>query len=76
MFEVRFGSPVDPDLLNFNGVLHVEDWGDTWVRYRTSEPKMANPTFVKYLVEAGADVISVSPLPQSLEEVYLRMVAQ
>ncbi len=74
-FEVRFGSPIDPEVLNVNGVLHVETFGDTWVRYRTHDPGVANPTFVRHLVEAGADIVSVRPLPQSLEDVYLGMVA-
>lgn len=76
LFEVRFGSPIDPDILNFNGVLHIEQSADTWLRYSTPDPRAANPTFLRYLVEAGADVISMSPVPQSLEDVYLRMVAQ
>lgn len=74
LFEIRFGSPIDPDILNFNGVLHIEHSADTWLRYSTPDPRSANPVFLKYLVEAGADIISVSPVPQSLEDVYLRMV--
>ena len=55
-------------------MLHVEACGETWVRYRTPDPKKANPLFVKYLVDGGADVVSVSALPQSLEDVYLTMI--
>jgi len=38
------------------------------------EPKTRSPEFVKALVEAGADVISVNEQIHSLEEVYLQYI--
>ncbi len=74
LYEVQFGRPYPQSVLNFNTVLRIDSTGDTWVRYRTTQPDTANPLFVKHLVQAGAEVVSVSPVALSLEDVYLSMV--
>jgi len=54
--------------------VQVENWGDTWLRYRTPAPETTNPAIVARLTELGAKVVTLSEVPRSLEEVYLRIV--
>ena len=75
-FEVRFHKPVDPALFSLDGLLQIEAWDSTSLRYRTREPERANPAFVQHLVSAGAEVVSISQVPQSLEAVYLHLVGE
>ncbi len=74
MYEVRLQHPVDPSLFSVNGMLKVESWDTTWLRYRTQQPEQANPALVQHLVAGGAGVVSVSQVAQSLEAVYLQLV--
>ena len=76
LHEIRFSSPVDRVHFSVDGLATIEEYGATWVRYRTSKPEDANPVFVRHLINAGAEIVSVSQMPQSLEAVYLRMVGE
>ncbi|MBI2888162.1 MAG: ABC transporter ATP-binding protein [Chloroflexi bacterium] len=76
LYEVRLARPVGGELFSLDGLLQVDAWDETWVRYRTACPEQANPAFVQHLVSAGAEVVSVSQLPQSLEALYLHMVGE
>ena len=76
LYEVCFRQPVDPAHFSLDGLVRVESWGETWVRYHTPRPEDATPAFVQHLVTVGAEVMSVSQVAQSLEAVYLRMVEE
>ena len=66
-----------------NGTLHalrerldVESHGETWLRYWSSDPASDNPRLLHWLSEQKVDVVTLSEVPRSLEEVYLRVVEQ
>lgn len=59
---------------HLDGRVNVAAWGADWVRYQVDNPAAANPALLRRLIEAGADVISLSEVPRSLEDVYLRLV--
>jgi len=60
---------------HLDGLVRVRAWGDDWVRYQVEDPAQSNPLLLRRLVAAGADVIALSEVPDSLEDVYLRLVA-
>jgi ABC-2 type transport system ATP-binding protein len=74
VLELRLAAPLDGLLADLQGLVTVEDHGDTWLRYRTAEPDRINPRLVQRLAERGAPVITLSEVPRSLEDVYLRIV--
>ncbi len=74
LLEVRLGQPLDGLLPAIESVVAVEERGDTWFRYRTAAPGEINPLLVHRLTEEGADIITLSEVPRSLEDVYLRIV--
>ncbi len=76
LFEIRLSSPAAPWLLNMNGIIQIDAMGEDWVRYRTSDPERANPALVRRLVDGGAEILSVGRVAQSLESVYLHLVAE
>jgi ABC-2 type transport system ATP-binding protein len=55
-------------------LVQVETQGDTWFRYRTSSPETTNPALLARLSSMDAQVLTLSEVPRSLEEVYLRIV--
>jgi ABC-2 type transport system ATP-binding protein len=52
----------------------VEQVGEDWVLYRTATPDRTNPRLLRWLIEQGREVVTLSQVPQSLEEVYLQVV--
>lgn len=74
VLELRLAQPLDGLLSDLQGLVSVEDYGDTWLHYRTAEPEQVNPRLIQQLAEWGVPVITLSEVPRSLEEVYLRIV--
>jgi ABC-2 type transport system ATP-binding protein len=61
----------------FSGLPAVEGWHqDGLVKYvlSVSDSAVAAPSVARALVDAGADVLSISPSPHSLEDVYLTLI--
>lgn len=59
-----------------SGKVYVEEFSEQYLRYRTEDPGETNPHLLKALNEAGADIVTVSESPQSLEQVYLKLVEE
>jgi len=74
LMELRLAHAVDGLTRDLGEVVQVEGVGEDWVRYRTASPRDSNPRLLRWLAERGQDVVTLSPVPQSLEEVYLRVV--
>jgi len=49
---------------------------DGAVRFSSAEPHLANPQILARLAARGLPVVALAELPRSLEEVYLRIVAE
>jgi ABC-2 type transport system ATP-binding protein len=74
LMELRLTGPLnglEPDLRK---MVAVEQVGEDWVRYRTETPDETNPVLLRWLNEHGRDVVTLSRVPQSLEEVYLQVI--
>jgi len=72
LFELRLASPLDS--LKVGEWVEIQEHGPTWCRYRTPSPEEVNPLLLHHLAEEGAEVVTLSEVPRSLEEVYLRIV--
>jgi len=76
LMEIQLAAAVDGLLQTLADLVTVASHGPNWVRYRAPEPKVTNPRVLKLLASQGAEVVTLSEVPQSLEEVYLRAVAE
>jgi ABC-2 type transport system ATP-binding protein len=74
LLELRLAEPLNGLLADVADVIQVEEYGDTWLRYRTPEPERVNPHLLRRLTQRGTSVVTLSEVPRSLEEVYLRIV--
>jgi ABC-2 type transport system ATP-binding protein len=68
---------------SLNGLVHylaekvkVVTHAQNWVRYMVSDPAQFNPLLLAELVRRQTPVVTLSEVPRSLEEVYLRIVEQ
>lgn len=73
--ELTVDRPLNGLLPELDGLLTVELVGEQMMRYRTDDPAVTNPILVRKLTESGIGVISLREVTQSLEEVYLQVVA-
>jgi ABC-2 type transport system ATP-binding protein len=71
---VRLAQSLDGQEPELNGIVSIEEWGERWFRYRADEPEATNPLVLRRLSSLGLDVVTLSEVPQSLEEVYLHVV--
>ncbi len=72
--EVRLAQPLDGYLSELGDLIEIEAWGPTWFRYSTLTPEITNPALLARLTAMHARVLTLSEVPRSLEEVYLRIV--
>lgn len=74
--EIRLDRPLNGQIDDLADLITIE-WirGDT-IRYRTDQPQTANPQLVRFLTGLGLGVVTLREISQSLEEVYLRVVAE
>jgi len=75
LLEVRLADSLNGYLPGLTDLVQVEEWGDTWFRYRTSSPETTNPALLARLAAMEARVLTLSEVPRSLEDVYLRIVS-
>jgi ABC-2 type transport system ATP-binding protein len=76
LMEVHFAHPVNGAAQAIAGLVTVEAAGETWLRFRTTDLPRTNPPVLRTLVEHGAAIVTASEVQQSLEAVYLQIVAE
>jgi ABC-2 type transport system ATP-binding protein len=74
LMELRLAQSLNGQLTDLETRLAVESRGDTWLRYWSADPRTDNPLLLYWLAEHKIDVVTLSEVPRSLEEVYLRVV--
>jgi ABC-2 type transport system ATP-binding protein len=76
LLELRLATPLNGVVEDLAGLVEIESMGHNWLRYRTPEPLAVNPQVVRRLADNGVQVVTLSEVPQSLEDVYLRVVGE
>jgi len=76
VMELRLAQPTDGVAKLVSGLATVEDQGEDWLRYSTSDPQKINPLLLQTLASHGLGVVTLSEVPRSLEDVYLRVVEE
>jgi len=74
LLEVRLAHDLDGYLPDLSDLVSIESQGKNWFRYRTPSPETTNPALLSRLAGLGARVLTLSEIPRSLEDVYLRIV--
>jgi ABC-2 type transport system ATP-binding protein len=73
--EIRVDQQLNGEVKELADLVTVEWVGENGLRYTTSKPEYDNPVLVRRLGELGLGIISVQEVTQSLEDVYLHVVA-
>lgn len=76
LMELRVREPLNGVVNEISSMVQVVDQGERWVRYRVEAPEVTNPQLIRRLSGQGVDVVTLSPLQETLESVYLRIVEE
>jgi len=76
LMELRLAHPADGVVKLTSSLVGVEAQGKDWLRYYTSNPQETNPILLQALASHGVEVVTLSEVPRSLEDVYLRVVEE
>jgi ABC-2 type transport system ATP-binding protein len=75
-FEVRTATPLNGTVENISQFVNPLRVEDHCVQYETRDPDRDNPRVVKEMVKAGVDIVTISKVSRSLEDVYLGIVEE
>ncbi len=73
--EVKVDQPLNGQISEIEELVSVESIHKNIIRYRTPTPDVTNPILVRCLNDLGLGIITVKEISQTLEEVYLSVVA-
>jgi ABC-2 type transport system ATP-binding protein len=78
MMELRVKGHLNglADKISKQNLVTVESAGENWIRYQTPRPQDANPPLLRYIIGLGVDVVTLSPITQTLEDIYLQVVKE
>ncbi|MCX7683427.1 MAG: ABC transporter ATP-binding protein [Anaerolineae bacterium] len=76
VMELRLACSVDGVLGLVSNMVKVDEYGDQWLRYTTTDPQNTNPPLLQILASHRIPVLTLSEVPRSLEEVYLRVIEE
>ncbi len=76
LMELRLLHPTDGVVNLISDLVKVEVQGENWLRYATANPQETNPLLLQTLAAYGVGVVTLSEVPRSLEDVYLRAVEE
>ena len=76
LMELRTREHLNGAVSTIRELVTVEESGDQWIRYRVSDPNVTNPLVLRRLIESGVDVVSLAPMSQNLEQIYLQVVEE
>jgi ABC-2 type transport system ATP-binding protein len=74
--ELRVHGELNGLVRELSDMVTVEDSGADWLCYRTPTPQMTNPALLRRVTGLGIDVVTLSQVQHTLEDVYLQIVKE
>jgi ABC-2 type transport system ATP-binding protein len=76
LMELRVSGVLNGLAKDLGELVRVEEQGESWLRYRVADPTATNPQLLRRITGLGVDVVTLAPVSQTLEEVYLQIVSE
>jgi ABC-2 type transport system ATP-binding protein len=74
-YEARLVGPWQPDGLKIPAGVSLVQQTDALLRFQVDEPRAANPLLLQELAARQAPLVAFQEVPRSLEQVYLKVMA-
>jgi ABC-2 type transport system ATP-binding protein len=76
LMELRVAGQVNGLAKDIGDMVNVEATGEGWVTFRVRDPNATNPALLRRVLDLGVQVVTLAPISQSLEQIYLRVVEE
>ncbi len=76
LMEVRLVGAANGLASRLADIVEIEAQGEDWLRYRADNPAEVNPRLLRRLAALNQQVVTLSEVSRTLEDVYLRVVEE
>lgn len=76
VMELRVRGQLNGLARELDDLVRIEGSSDDWLRFRAPQPEVINPAVLRRALELGADVVTLAPVSQTLEDIYLQVVKE
>ncbi|MDX2139993.1 MAG: ABC transporter ATP-binding protein [Chloroflexota bacterium] len=76
VMELRVAGELNGLAKDLSDMVRVEDSGRDWLRFRVADPQTTNPALIRRVHGLGIDVVTLAPVSQTLEQVYLQIMQE
>ncbi|GAB4335375.1 MAG: ABC transporter ATP-binding protein [Phototrophicales bacterium] len=76
MMELRINGQLNGLTHELSDIVTVQSAGINWLRYQVEDAQVTNPLVLRRLMALGVEVVTLSPVTQTLEDVYLQVVKE
>ncbi|MBZ0286392.1 MAG: ABC transporter ATP-binding protein, partial [Anaerolineae bacterium] len=76
LMELRTNGVLNGLVKDISDMVTVEEIGMDWVRFRVADPNTTNPALLKRVTNLGVQVVTLSPVSRTLEDIYLQVVKE
>ncbi len=74
--ELRVNGSLNGLAKDLSDMIEVEAEGSDWLRFKVDDPYVTNPELMNKLVAMGVQVVTLSSMTKSLEDIYLQVVKE
>lgn len=76
LMELRTREHLNGLAGDISDMVSIEEIGPNWLRYRVADPNTTNPALLRRITGLGVDVVTLAPVSQTLEDIYLQVVKE
>jgi len=76
LMELRINGRFDEIDDTLQSMITIKEHGIDWLRYSVSDPRTVNPQLLRHLTGLGIEVVTLAPVTQTLENIYLEVVKE
>lgn len=76
LMELRVRGQLNGLARDLSDLVRIEETGGDWLRYRAPQPETANPAVLRRALGLGVEVVTLAPVSQTLEDIYLQVVRE
>lgn len=76
LMELRVAGVMNGLAKDISDMVTVTESGRDWLRFRVAEPQVTNPALLRKIAGLGVDVVTLSPITRTLEDIYLQVVKE
>ncbi|MBZ0301109.1 MAG: ABC transporter ATP-binding protein [Anaerolineae bacterium] len=76
LMELHINGHVNGLTRDLSDMVEVQDSGHDWLRFRVADPRATNPALLRRVAGMGIEVVTLAPVSQTLEDIYLQVVKE